>query len=316
MKIQIVTPAARGSRVGNRITALRWAIQLRSLGHGVRVREELDGAPCELLIALHAVKSAEALIRSKHDAPSRPVILVLTGTDIYGAEGDEAQPSLELADRLVVLQSAALHELSPAQRAKAEVVPQSARAPRRAMERDPQHFDVLVVAHLRAVKDPLLTARAARRLPESSRLRVRLIGGVLEQEFERAATREAEENPRFEWLGGLSFAQTQAHLSAARVLVVSSHNEGGPAVITEAIACGVPILSTRMPAALSLLGEDYPGLYGRGDVKALAELLGRCERETGFLEALRTRVVAQSMEVRPETERARLRALVEALVEA
>lgn len=315
MRIQLVTPAPRGSRTGNRVTALRWARQLRSLGHRVRVREELDGAPCDLLVALHARRSADSVMRSRQAAPSRPVVLVLTGTDVYDdlRWSSEAQAALAQADRVVTLQAAALQELAPEVRARALVIPQSARAVGSPREQDAAYFDALVIAHLRAVKNPLLAAHAARRAPRESRLRVRLVGEALEPELGREAEREARENPRFEWLGPQPFSETACLLSAARVLVVSSQDEGGPAVVTEAIAAGTPVLSTRIPSVESLLGAAYPGFYERGDEAGLAALLLRCELEPAFLGELRSRVLVHQAEVSPELERERLCELLSGL---
>ena len=59
--IHIVTPAPRGSRKGNRITADRYAQLLRALGHHVTVGT--DERDCDLLLALHARKSAPAMRR-------------------------------------------------------------------------------------------------------------------------------------------------------------------------------------------------------------------------------------------------------------
>ena len=63
MRIGLITPAPAGTRYGNRITALRWARVLRSLGHRVCVAQTYDGAPYDLLIALHARRSHDAIRR-------------------------------------------------------------------------------------------------------------------------------------------------------------------------------------------------------------------------------------------------------------
>ena len=103
MRVLIVTPAPRGDRAGNRITALRWAGLLRSLGHRVRIAQHYVDQRCDLMIALHARKSADSIARFVG-----PRIVALTGTDIYGEMDPAARRSLELADRIVALQPLAI----------------------------------------------------------------------------------------------------------------------------------------------------------------------------------------------------------------
>lgn len=316
MRIVIVTPARRGSRAGNRITSLRYAALLRGQGHEVRVRRQYDGQEsCDVLFALHAVKSAEAIRRSRAEAPERPIVLVLTGTDLYGEidEPEQWRETLATADRLVVLQPRALDRIPPSLRARTRVILQSARPPRNPEPPDERHFDVCVIAHLRPIKDPLLTARAARLLPERSRVRVLHLGGALDEECQEAAEKEQLENPRFHWLGAKRHGETLATLARSRLLAVTSVDEGGPTVVTEAVACGVGVLSTHTPAAEGLLGNDHPGLFPRGDAPALADLLRRCEEEAPFLAELCARSEAARPSVAPRHEAADLRELLEAL---
>ena len=83
MNIQLVTPAPLTINNGNKITALRWATILKKLGHRVRVRQVYDGKPCDVLIALHALRSADSIRRFHEAHPTKPLIVVLTGTDVY-----------------------------------------------------------------------------------------------------------------------------------------------------------------------------------------------------------------------------------------
>ena len=101
--------------------------------------------------------------------PQRPLVLVLTGTDLYRdiRSDADARASLRLADRMVVLQAKGLDELNAAQRAKTRVIFQSVRALRR--QAPPRsYFLVTVIGHLREEKDPFRAAQALAHLPRSS----------------------------------------------------------------------------------------------------------------------------------------------------
>ena len=113
MRIGIVTPAPPDSRHGNRITALRWARILRRLGKRVSISQTYDGRPYDLLVALHARKSHSSIINFRRRNPVAPVIVALTGTDLYCdiRTNHQAQESLNIATRIVVLQPKAIEEL-------------------------------------------------------------------------------------------------------------------------------------------------------------------------------------------------------------
>jgi len=310
-----VTPAPSGARTGNRVTALRWAALLRRSGHGVRVEESWSGGACDVLVALHALKSAPSLLRFRRERPDGPALLVLTGTDLYSdlRTSEEARRSLQLATRLVVLNPRALDELSAGLRAKARVVLQSA-ARVEAVLRDARLFEVCVLGHLREVKDPFLAARAARGLPADSRVRIVQVGAALSARMRTAAQAEAGANPRYRWLGGLRRGAALRVLAGSRLLLVTSRNEGGPSVVPEAIACGLPLLSTRIPAAEGLLGADHPGLFAVGDEEGLRDLLARAESDGPFLAELARRSEALRSSVDPERERRALEELVDEVV--
>ena len=61
MKIVLITPEGPTSRTGNRVAAARWAHILRRLGHRVRVASDYDGQPADLMVAVHAWRSAAAI---------------------------------------------------------------------------------------------------------------------------------------------------------------------------------------------------------------------------------------------------------------
>jgi len=106
MKIVLITPEGPTSRTGNKVAANRWARILRGLGHRVRIDAAYNGEPADVLVAVHAWRSAQAIERFKTAHPDRPLVLQLSGTDIYGTLKSDPVPtlrSMELADRLVAL---------------------------------------------------------------------------------------------------------------------------------------------------------------------------------------------------------------------
>ena len=291
MNICLITPAPRGSRKGNRVTAVRWGRIFRDLGHRVVIAERYEARRCDILIALHALRSADSIRRYRDARPSAPLVVALTGTDLYGDihTSDEARHSLEVADRIVVLHRLAFAELPPHLHARVRVIFQSVPDLRHLPSPEPGRFDVCVMGHLRGVKDPFRTALAARLLPPESWVRVLHLGAALSDDMAEAARREMAENPRYRWLGERPRRRALRILARCRVLSLTSVSEGGANAISEAVAVGVPVVGSRIAGSVGLLGEDYPGYFPVGDAPALAELLGRCETDAAFLADLAAR---------------------------
>ena len=292
MRVGIVTPAPPGSRYGNRITAERWARILGELGHRVSTTECYRGEPFDLLVALHAKRSHAAVQAFRKRFPDAPLVVALTGTDLYRdmRTSASARRSVAMATRLVVLQSKALDELGDAAREKARVIVQSVSPPRRARaaKRGDERpaFDVCVVGHLRSVKDPFRAAMAARLLPASSRVRVVHVGSAMTEAMSQRARDEMRRNPRYVWYGARSPAEVWSVLVSSRVAVLSSRMEGGANAIGEAVVAGTPLIASRISGNVGLLGESYPGYFPVGDTEALARLLDRAERDPAFLRSL------------------------------
>lgn len=325
LHVLVITPAPAGSTLGNRVTAMRWAKFLRELGHRVTIATNYDGKDYDLLIALHAVKSGDAISAFRANLLGRPMVVMVTGTDLYvsAPAGAPILGALELANAIVVLQERTIADLPEHFRQKARAIYQSVESPpkrgqapfrQKAAKRSQTPFDICVLAHLRAVKDPLRAAVAARRLPEASRVQVKLAGAVIEPKLEKAAIEEAAFNERFEYLGELSHSRAMTLLAKSRLLVVSSFQEGGPNVISEACALGVPVLATKVSGNIGLLGEDYGGYFPPGDDQKLAALMARCESDAKFYAKLQKQVQAKAPLFAPAREKAAIKQLVEQLV--
>jgi putative glycosyltransferase (TIGR04348 family) len=290
MKLLIVTPAPPKSKRGNRITAVRWAGLLRELNHHVKIAESYDGKRCDAFIALHARRSAKSIAHFHRKHPGKPLILALTGTDLYRDifKSQTARHSLELASHLVVLQSDAVRFLPKRHQSQCRVILQSVKPLGRKPLPLKTSFEVCVVGHLRPVKDPFRTAMAAKLLPEFSRIRIVHLGAALSQSMHRRATAEMKTNPRYRWLGELTHGKTLQRLARSRLLVLSSKLEGGANVISEAVAADVPVISSNISGSIGLLGEDYPGYFPVGNTRKLAELLQRAEENQAFYRRLQT----------------------------
>ncbi len=311
MRIQIVTPAGRGSHKGNRVTALRWAKHLRALGHRVSLARSWEGSACDVLVALHATKSHPSVVRYRELRPHAPLIVGLAGTDLYQdlPASREARHSLELATRLTVLQPLGLRALPPEVRARTRVVVQSA-LPARPAPAPSGVLRVCLIAHVRAVKDAFLAAEAARRLPARSRVQVVHLGAALDEGAERHARREMAANPRYAWLGERRRCEVLSILAGSQLMVITSRLEGGSNALSEAVASGVPVLSTRIDGSAGLLGEEHPGFFPVGDAAALAGLLARAEEDRDFMAALRRATERVRPLVDPAREREAWRALL------
>lgn len=286
MYIGIITPAPPGSRYGNRVTAIRWSKILRQQGHRVVIRESYLGEPFDLLVALHARRSFESTKRFQRERPACPVIVALTGTDLYRdlASSKNAQHSLDIATRIVVLQPRALDELRNGWSEKARVIYQSVSLPPR-QKRSPKSswFEVCVVGHLRPVKDPFRAAVAARLLPRTSRIRVTNLGAAMNTRERDRAQREMNLNQRYRWLGEVSRSRVQQILSRSQLFVISSRMEGGANALGEAIVAGLPVLASKISGSIGILGDDYPGYFDVGDTEGLARLMLQCETDPELL---------------------------------
>src|SRR6266480_3165644 len=297
MNIVLITPARSSSRSGNKTTSMRWARILRQLGHRVHIAHRYDGAAADLMIALHAWRSADSIRTFRELYPDRPLVVGLSGTDIYDYIDRDPAPtlhSLACANRLVALQDLAQKRVPRRFRDKVRIVHQSAGPLRRGRIGRRGSFDVAVIGHLREVKDPFGAAETPR--------------------WAAAAKAEMANNPRYVWRGDRPRVEVRRLLGRARAMVLSSLSEGGANVISEAAAAGVPVLATRIDGSVGLLGRDYPGYFPVGDTQALAQLLTRIETDAAFLKRLNRAIARRAHLFRPAREKAQWKALIEEIM--
>ena len=320
----IVSPATARENNGNWQTASRWAHILRAryqVAVGAGSSAESSYAACaganapDMLIALHARRSAASIAAFAQACPGRPCVVVLTGTDLYRdiVDSAEARASLDYATALVVLQEDGLGQLEPRLRAKTHVIYQSASAMQRSSHgMNRRHYDVCMIGHLRSEKDPYTFMRAST-LVTSPKARLLHIGAALESSLGQAASATAAVNARYQWLGNLPHAVTRQRLARSHVMTICSLMEGGANVIIESVTCGVPVLASDISGNRGMLGANYAGYFAVGDAPALARLIDRSIDDPEFFALLERQCAERAPLFAPAAERASLLDLVDNL---
>lgn len=330
MRVLIFTPAEAGSTKGNRITAERWQSQLQSLGWRCQVSNELAIPSSQSIwdydcsICLHATRSEPLVRQLKTNYPARPVVICLTGTDLHldlagkrGAENQEsAERSLQNADAIVALEPQGVRVLPPQLYRIVTTIYQSAIPVSDLLPKSEAAFEVCILGHLRTEKDPFLAAIASTKLPEHSTTRIRHFGSALSDDMRNMAEVHQKSSPRYKYFGPVTHSEAQRKLAQSHLMISSSVVEGAPSAISEAIVNGVPILATRIPSSIGLLGEDYPGLFEVGNTEQLADLIWRSEIEPEFYVALQNATSNRKHLFEPDFERTKLSKLIRDLVDS
>jgi putative glycosyltransferase (TIGR04348 family) len=267
------------------------------------------------MLALHARRSAAAIEGWAQARGGQQLAVVLTGTDLYQdiLHDAQAQRSLQLASRLVVLQPLGIEALPSEHRSKARVIYQSSSA-RQSLTKSDGRLRGVMVGHLRDVKSPQTLFDAARLLAGGSGILIDHIGAGAGIWAERARATERE-CPQYRWLGELPHGKVRQAIQRAHVLVHTSALEGGAHVIMEAVRSGTPVLASRVAGNVGMLGPDYEGYFAHGQAGELAGLLKRCRAEQGaphealsnsLLQRLRAQCSLRAALFTAEAERAAL----------
>lgn len=298
---------------GNWRTASRWQSLLkndfRTIVHSSwPIQSPFDA---DVLIALHARRSADSILRYRTARPNGVLIVVLTGTDLYAdlATSAQARASLDVADALIVLQEDAIQFVPREHRKKTHVIYQSAKtlAPTVKLK---DRLNCVVVGHLRAEKDPDVIFRLVEKLAPDSPIHILHIGAPNDERLAARAQALSQSSQNYHWAGALAHGLTRAAIKRAHLLIHPSVLEGGANVIVEAIASGTPVVASRMSGNVGMLGQSYAGYFPVGAVEALHDQLNRCARDANYLLRLNTACAARAKLFLPEAERNALAKLI------
>lgn len=127
-------------------------------------------------------------------------------------------------------------------------------------------YDAIFVGRLARNKNPQLFLKAFAQLRGSGRRALVVGDGPLRGELQRLARRlRIADRVTFQ-----PWVKDQTQLAdlyrRARCLVCTSFSEGGPRVVAEALACGVPVISTRVGLASELIQHGVNGFLVDWDV--------------------------------------------------
>jgi glycosyltransferase involved in cell wall biosynthesis len=160
------------------------------------------------------------------------------------------------------------------------------------------------------VKDPATLFAAVRLLEPDLPIRIRHFGAALEPTLGDEAAALHAHDARYRFHGAQPHPRVRAAIQAAHLLIHPSRAEGGANVIVEAVTSGTPVIASRIPGNVGMLGARYAGYFEPGDAAGLARLLHRALREPAYLERLCRQCAARRALFRPAREAAALRRLL------
>ncbi|MEN3276928.1 MAG: teichuronic acid biosynthesis glycosyltransferase TuaC, partial [Massilia sp.] len=131
----------------------------------------------------------------------------------------------------------------------------------RPLERSPNDlFTLLAVGHLVPVKAQDLIIGALPLLPG---VRLVLAGDGPDRAKLEAQARDLKVSDRVTFLGAVPQAQLRSHYSAADALVLASSREGWANVLLESMACGTPVVASRVYGTPEVVAAPEAGVLMR-----------------------------------------------------
>lgn len=305
----IVTPALPNANNGNGQTSLRYQKHLEA-NYDIKLCTEWSGiSPHEpepsAMLALHARKSASSIQawadfkHSTHNVPGLAV--VLSGTDLYCDLPDDplARRSLQQASHLVVLQELGVNTVPSNYRDKVQVIHQCVdiELPAR-KEVKGSRFKVIMVGHLREVKDPMTYMRAARLMASEADIDWLHIGRCEDTEFLKAIRETEALNSNYRWCDAMDHQEVLSSIADSDLLVHCSIAEGSPHVVIEAMCIGTPVLASEVEGNQGTLGLNYQGFFPVRDHEVLAARVSRLAKEwrDGVNVGLKSELVCQVLD--------------------
>jgi glycosyltransferase involved in cell wall biosynthesis len=137
-----------------------------------------------------------------------------------------------------------------------------------------QGLQVLAVGNLIRLKGFDVLIDAVARAHHRERMHVSIVGGGPERESLLAQAKSLGVSSCFTFVGPLPATDMPKRISEADVFVLSSRSEGRPNVVVEALAGGLPVISTDLEGVHGMVSDGDTGwLVAVDDANALAAAL-------------------------------------------
>lgn len=209
----------------------------------------------------------------------KPVITTLRGSDVRSIDRSRISKSVIVQlfrlNRMVVTVSEAiassLTTLWPEKKEKICTISNGVSEELLELRRESRRncLSISTIGNLIPMKDVATTIRAFQRI--EGNLQLRVVGEGIERPALEALSRELGLARRVIFVGSVEPDMIQEELSKTDIFVLSSHSEGRPNVVLEAMAAGCAIVSSDLPGVRELIEDGVNGLFFYpGDVNGLA----------------------------------------------
>lgn len=132
---------------------------------------------------------------------------------------------------------------------------------------------ILFAGRLHPQKDPLLLVRAFSKLKEPNTHLLMIGEGELKSEIE-AEIHALNLSDKVTLLGGMKTTEVADFMKIAEFLILTSVYEGLPMVVLEALACGIPLVTTKAGETPILISQETGVIIQERTPQAIADTLG------------------------------------------
>lgn len=266
-----------------------WNLQRKAYGlfyftEALMLARWMEGHGVKHLHVHFASAAANVALVLKQFEPIGLSLTVHGPDEFYDAPGQWLPEKIAAADFIVCIGAYArsqLMHLSPAsQWHKFEICPLGVDPERYVPVRRPvaaRPFTILCVGRLTPAKGQRILIEACRQLHQSGRqLHLVLVGSGPDEEQLREAVAAHGLQSVVRFTGALNQAEVRAWYSRADAFALASFAEGIPVVLMEAMASGIPCVSTRITGIPELIRDGEDGLLVTpSDIDELAAALAR-----------------------------------------